>query len=205
MLIPVQGVPTFAVIVPSTNNTETEQTLLFEGRESNDDSYMLYLKEHERIGAFSVNRGVLYAEYKRQLFKWEPGDAAWKDTGLLDTGEQPELDLKMRVQVSRFRRRLSMSANGTASCSNRRMLGNSWRDVTPNLPFHFTCFKEIVFAGPTVYIATDSGVLASRTGEHWRVIADEIVIDKFAVDGTTPQNIQIYGAGDTGGLSLRYS
>ena len=55
-----------------------------------------------------------------------------------------------------------------------------------------------MFAGSTVYIATDSGVLASKTGEHWRVIADEAVIDRFAVDGPTRQNIQIYGAGDTG-------
>ena len=50
-----------------------------------------------------------------------------------------------------------------------------------------------MFAGSTVYIATDNGVLASKTGEHWRVITDEVVIDKFAVDGTA-----IYGAGDTG-------
>ena len=50
-----------------------------------------------------------------------------------------------------------------------------------------------MFAGPTVYIATDSGVLASQTGAHWRVIADEVVIDRFAVDGLT-----VYGAGDKG-------
>ena len=164
-------------------------------------------REREGIGAFAVSGKTLYAEYKRQLFKWQPGDSGWKDTGLLDTGESPEPDLKCGF-------RLAVSGE-TVYVGKRdgRLLqsldaGNSWRDITPNLPSRFTCFKDIVFVGPTVYIATDSGVLASTSvdnwgGEHWRVIADEVVIDRFAVDGTTTppkniQKIQIYGAGDTG-------
>ena len=71
--------------------------------------------------------------------------------------------------------------------------GNSWKDITPNLPLRFTCFKEIIFAGSMVYIATDAGVLASRTGVHWRVFNDDIIIDRFAVDGAT-----VYGASDKG-------
>ena len=39
----------------------------------------------------------------------------------------------------------------------------------------------------------DTGVLVSQTGSHWRVITDEVTIDRFAVDGAT-----FYGAGDTG-------
>ena len=197
VLIPVQGVPAFEGVVPSTNNTETEQSVLSEGRESDNDPYMLYLKEHERIGAFVVSRGVLYAEYKRQLFKWEPGEPEWKDTGLLDTGEQPETDLKCGFRLAVSGETVYVGKRD-GKLFQSQDAGSSWRDITPNLPFHFTCFKEIVFAGSTVYIATDSGILASKTGEHWRVIADEVVIDRFAVDGTTPQNIQIYGAGDTG-------
>ena len=46
--------------------------------------------------------------------------------------------------------------------------GVNWRDVTPNLPLHFTRFKEIVFLNSTVYVATDAGVLVSETGQHWR-------------------------------------
>ena len=75
--------------------------------------------------------------------------------------------------------------------------GNSWKDVTPILPLRFTRFKEIVFAGSTVYVATDEGVLASQNGEHWRVLTDEMgerpVIDRFAVDHT-----HVYSAGDAG-------
>ena len=75
--------------------------------------------------------------------------------------------------------------------------GNSWRDITPNLPLHFTRFKEIAFVGSNVYVATDKGVLRSQTGEHWRVLTDSAgkrtIIDRFAVGGT-----KVYGVGDTG-------
>ena len=120
------------------------------------------------------------------------GDSGWKDTGLVDTSEQPDGDLKFgfklavsgeTVYVGKRSGRLFQSLDG----------GNSWKDLTPNLPLGFTCFKEIVFAGSTVYVATDAGVLASRTGGHWRVLNDEVVIDRFAVDGAT-----VYGAGDKG-------
>ena len=197
-LIPVQGEADVSSVGLLADGEYIEQVHLSESHEGDNNSVeTLRRKEHAGIGAFVVSRGTFYAEYKRQLFKCKPSDAEWKDTGLLDTGEQPEANLKCgfrlavsgeTVYVGKRDGRLFQSQDA----------GSSWRDITPNLPFHFTCFKEIVFAGPTVYIATDSGILASKTGEHWRVITDEAVIDRFAVDGTTPQNIQIYGAGDTG-------
>ena len=90
---------------------------------------------------------------------------------------------------------MSTWENGMVNCFNRLIRGDSWKDITPNLPFRFTRFKEITFAGSTVYVATDKGVLSSQTGEHWRVLTDEmearIVIDRFAVDHTS-----VYGASD---------
>ena len=75
--------------------------------------------------------------------------------------------------------------------------GNSWKDVTSSLPLRFTHFKKIAFAGPTVYVATDKGVLTSRNGEHWHILTDRTdkcpIIDRFAVDGVT-----VYGVGDEG-------
>ncbi|RKU30053.1 hypothetical protein C6499_07505 [Candidatus Poribacteria bacterium] len=192
VLIPVPGVPNFEVDVPSTNNEAVAQSHLSKGREKGGDLYASHRRNHEIIGAFVVSGGTFYTEYQRKLFKWQPGDLNWKDTGLVDTGEQPDGDLKCgfrlavsgkTVYVGKRDGRLFQSLDS----------GNSWKDITPNLPRRFTCFKEIIFAGSTVYIATDAGVLASRTGGHWRVIADKVVIDRFAVDGTT-----IYSAGDTG-------
>ena len=191
-LIPVQGVPVFDVDVSFTNNEEVAQIHVSDGPEKVDDLYASFPKRHERIGAFVVNAKTFYTEYKRRLFKWQPGDLNWEDTGVVDTGEPPDGDLKCGF-------RLAVSGE-TVYVGKRdgRLLqsldaGSSWKDITLNLPRRFTCFKEIVFAGSTVYITTDAGVLASQTGMHWRVIADDVAIDRFAVDGST-----VYGAGDKG-------
>ena len=196
-LAPIKGVPTFEVDAPSikvsTNSEGTGQGHLSHGHGDDDNSVKtLRRREHEEIAAFAVSSETFYAEYKRQLFKWHPGDAAWKDTGLVDTGEpsaeDAEYGFKLAVSgktvyVGKRDGKLFQSLDG----------GNSWKDITPTLPLPFTYFMEILFAGSTVYIATDSGILASQTGAHWRVITDEEVIDRFAVDGPT-----IYGAGDNG-------
>ena len=77
-----------------------------------------------------------------------------------------------------------------ASYSNRLIVETV--GGTLHQTFHFRLpFKEIVFAGPTVYVATDKGVLISQTGTHWRVVTDKIAIDRFAVD-----DIAVYGASD---------
>ncbi len=147
-------------------------------------------------GGFAVNDETFYVEYQRQLFKWKLGDPKWTNTGLIDLGEQPIEDLSQGfrlaasgeiVYVGKRAGQLFQSFDG----------GNSWRDVTSNLPLRFARFNEIIFVGATVYVATNTGVLASQSGEHWRVLTDgigtRVVIDRFAVDHTT-----IYGAGNTG-------
>ena len=196
-LVPIKGVPTFEVDAPSikvsTKSAGTGQAHSSHGHGGDNNSLKtLRRREHEKIGAFAVSGETLYAEYKRQLFKWHPGDSKWRDTGLVDTGEtsaeNAEYGFKLAVSgktvyVGKRDGKLFQSLDG----------GDSWKDITPTLPLSFTDFTEILFAGSTVYIATDSGVLASQTGAHWRVITDEGVIDRFAVDGPT-----IYGAGDTG-------
>ena len=194
----VQEISVFGVDAPSigvseTNSKEATQAHLSDTHEKDDTpAETLRRKEHERIGAFMVSGGTFYAEYKRKLFKWQLGNAEWKDTGLVDTGEpsdeDPKYGFKLAVSgeivyVGKRDGRLFQSLDS----------GDSWKDITPTLPLRFTGFKAIVFAGSTVYVATDNGVLASQTGAHWRVITDDVIIDRLAVNGLT-----VYGAGESG-------
>ena len=190
-LVPIQGTPAFEVNIPFTNSEAAKQVQLSETPDTGGDLSTLHRRGHEIIGAFVASGETFYTEYQRKLFKWNLGDSSWRDTGLVDTNEHPEGDLKCgfrlavsgeTVYVGKRNGRLFQSLDS----------GNSWKDITPNLPLRFTCFKEILFAGSTVYVATDEGVLTSQNGGHWGVIKND-TIDRFAVDGAT-----VYGAGDKG-------
>ena len=186
-LIAVQGVPVFGSKITREDRL-TETTLSSAEKKG-------------KIKAFAISGDVFYAEYNRRLFKWRLGDSTWKDTGLVDLGESSDADLKLAVSgetlyVGKRDGKLLQSLDE----------GSNWRDVTPNLPLHFTSFKEITFVGSTVYVATDAGVLVSETGEHWRVIMDRrgtpIVMNHFAMNYFAVTGPKIYGAGDMGVYGL---
>ena len=178
--IPIQGVPAFEAEADPDNGTSP--------------SYMLQLLRRKRtyIGAFAVSGRTFYAQYKRRLFKWKPGDPEWTDTGLVN------FDFPSVVAVSG---KTIYAGNGNGKLFQSFDRGDSWKDITSTLPIRFARFKEITFVGSTVCIATDKGVLISQTGEQWRVITDKnrmhTVIDRFAADGTT-----LYGVGDGGAYRL---
>ena len=75
--------------------------------------------------------------------------------------------------------------------------GESWRDITSSLPLRFARFKDMVFVGATLYVATDNGVMVSQTGEQWHVLTDGTgerpIINNFAVGGS-----KVYGISDAG-------
>ena len=81
--------------------------------------------------------------------------------------------------------------------------GTTWKDLTSSLPLRFERFNDITFAGSTVYVATDAGVLVSENGEHWRAITDKAgihtLIDRITVDTQT-----IYGASNEGVYRLNH-
>ena len=150
------------------------------------------------FGNFAVSGRTYYIEYDQQLFRWKPGMTEWFNTGLVDAGEsihsiadiedQGSIDFKIAVSgetvyVGKRDGHLFQSFNE----------GDTWNDVTSNLPFSVTQFKSIAFAGSTLYVATDKGVAHSSDGINWRTATDAegtpIVIEKMAVDGTT-----VYGA-----------
>ncbi len=177
MLIPVQGIPTFQV--EETTRLDSERY----------DPY-------PETATVAISRNVFYVEYKRKLFKWRLGDSEWINTGLIDTSEAINEGSHAGFKIAASRENIYVGKRDGRLFQSFDE-GSNWRDVTPNLPLRFTRFKEIVFFGSTVYVATDEGVLVSDTGEHWRVITDKadtrIVINQFAMNGA-----QVYGIGDAG-------
>ena len=151
-------------------------------------------------GAFAVSDDTFYMEYNFKLFRWEPGDTEWQDIGQEETTE-------LTLDIARRELQLAVSGNtvyvgnrdGNLVVSSDR--GDNWLDLTPILPFPVKAFKEIVFAGTTVYVATDAGVAASRDGKHWhwQAVTDSegtnLNMNKLAVDGTT-----LYGVSERTGV-----
>ena len=148
-------------------------------------------------GAFAVSDDTFYMEYNFKLFRWEPGDTEWYDTELEETAEL-DVDVWHKIMEG-FK--LTVSGNTVYVGKRDGHLvvsfdkGNNWIDVTPILPFPVKVFKEIVFAGSTVYVATDAGVATSSDGKRWRAITDtagtHLIMERLAVDGTN-----VYGASE---------
>ena len=75
--------------------------------------------------------------------------------------------------------------------------GDSWNDITPNLPLSAEHFEGIIFVGSTVYIATDKGVFNSKDGVIWSLLTNEagepVIIKSLATVADS-----VYGANDEG-------
>ena len=193
LLMPIQGVPTFDDKAKVTQAGRDSQ----EATETNlSETAVDFFKRRMKTKTLTANRDVFYVEYKSKLFKWRLGDREWTNTGLVDTSETVDEDFHTGfkiavsgeiVYIGKRDVRLFQSLDG----------GSNWRDITSNLPIDFAHFKEMVFSGSTLYVATDKGVLVSETGEYWRVVTDRtdtrIVINQFALDST-----EVYGIADTG-------
>ena len=202
MLVPVQGVPAFdeEKLSPAVLREIGEAEGIYDpdGTEKEDGlARGLRIVENDtQAGAFAISDDTFYVEYRRKLFKWKQGDPEWINTGLIDTGKRVNDGLKNGFKLAASAETIYVGKRDGRLFQSFDS-GDSWRDITSSLPLRFTQFKEIVFAGSTIYVATDKGVLVSRTGAPWRVLTDStggrIVIDKFAVNGTS-----VYAAGNAG-------
>ena len=149
-------------------------------------------------GAFVVSGERFYTEFGRQLFRWKRGESEWFNTGLIDTdqfskdNDDGPKHLKLAVSAETV-----YAGKRDGSLFQSIDGGNTWKDLTANLPLCFARFNDITFAGSTVYVATDVGVLTSEDGERWHTITDTAgtctIINQITMDNTA-----VYGAGDEG-------
>ena len=153
-------------------------------------------KSTPKFRCIAICGEAFYIEYMRGLFKWTPGSTELIDTGLTDIGNGYDRDFKLAsssevAYIGKEDGRLFQSIDG----------GNSWHDITPNIPSRFSDIKDISFVRKTVYVATEMGVFTSQTGEHWHKLTDkngtDTLIDRFATYKTA-----LYGVGNTGVYSL---
>ena len=147
-------------------------------------------------GAFAVSDDTFYMEYNFKLFRWRHGESEWFDTGIEETAELSARTLMEGFKLAVLGDTVYVGKrDGDLVVSFDR--GNNWIELTPILPFSVKVFKEIMFVGSTVYVATDKGVITSSKGNNWRVLTDAagtpLIIGRLAVDGTT-----LYGISKTG-------
>ena len=168
-----------------------------------DHKDLSVIERQPKVGRFAVSGNTFYAEYRRKLLKWTLGSSDTVDTGLTD--------MSLKID-NRYDRGTKLAASATTVYMGKRDAklfqstdsGNSWQDITPNIPYRFTDIKDMLFVDSTVYIATDMGVLTSHTGEHWLMLTDsigtQIIIDMLATNDTN-----LFGAGNMGAYSLEPS
>ena len=207
--VPIQDMPVFDsgelkrklpqnLFVEKLQESYSGATQFFKQLVQEDDRKQGKLIKRGLRGAFAVSVDTFYMEYNYKLFRWKPGDTEWYDTEQEETVEL-SLDIAMRDL------KLAVSGN-TVYVGKRdgRLVvsfdkGNNWIDLTPALPFPVKAFKEIVFAGPTVYVATDAGVAASDNGRHWRPVTDSertnLTMEQLAAEGT-----MLYGITEKTGI-----
>ncbi len=201
LLLGVEGVPGFEEDTLYVERSKKAKAAIEKGVEMNEVAEMLkanydsVLEELRTNGTFTFTDTTVYMEYKRKIFRWRRGETAWHYTGL----EDPEGISPI------FRKGFTLAASGNTVYAGKREgelfvsidRGDTWTDVTENLAFLFGHFKEIHFAGSTVYVSTDMGVMRSLDGEAWEAVPDvdgnRQLMDQIVVDG-----VMVYGVCDSG-------
>ena len=155
------------------------------------------MEERLTNGGFTIADNTVFMEYRRKLLRWHRSERLWFDTGLVDSTE--------RAHGADTSKGFTLSASDNVVYAGKRdgslfqslNSGDSWKEVTADLPFSFAYFRDIVFAGTTVYLITDQGVVNSRDGINWNALTDtegkRIPISRIAVDRSS-----IYGVSTQG-------
>ena len=203
-----------ALTAEAKQNIKVDEPLALEDYEPDKLAAALTKRFHDlggiiaiaRSGTFVVSGANFYVERGEKLFRWKSGTTTWHDTGLISEGKLTRTDPSgENSDAHGFQApsglKLAVSGRSVYVGKGKGHLlqsfdeGDTWKDVTSDLPVSVVRFKTMAFAGSTIYVATDKGVIYSSNGTHWHQTKDvdgtPLVINKFAMDGTT-----VYGITD---------
>ncbi len=173
-----------------------ERFLKLLGQVQGDHQLAYELMLEGLYGNFAVSGETYYMEYNYKLFRWKPGDTRWSDTGVEETCELTNENMARgfklatsgeKVYVGKRDGQLIQSLDG----------GDSWNDVTSNLPQSVEHFNQIVLTDPTVHVATDKGVFNSKDGGVWHAITDKTG-ETVIIKSLATAEDAVYGANDDG-------
>lgn len=155
------------------------------------------MEERLTNGGFTIADNTVFMEYRRKLFKWHRSKRQWFDTGLMDSTARAGGADTSKGFILAASRNVVYAGKRDGSLFQSLNSGDSWEEVTADLPFSFSYFEDIVFGGATVYLITNQGVINSRDGFNWNVLTDtegdRIPITRIAVEGD-----KVYGIGNRG-------
>ena len=155
------------------------------------------MEERLTNGGFTIADNTVFMEYRRKLFKWHRSERQWFDTGLVDSTDRDRGADTSKGFTLAASHNVVYAGKRDGSLFQSLNSGDSWKEVTADLPFSFAYFQDIVFAGTTVYLITDQGVMNSLDGITWNALTDtegnRIPISRIAVEGSS-----IYGVCNQG-------
>ena len=155
------------------------------------------IEEQRTNGGFTIDGETFFVEFRKKLFRWREGEKQWFNTGLIDSTERaPGTDTSKGLTLA-VSQNVVYAGKRDGSLYQSLDNGENWKEVTADLPFAFAYFEEIVFAGSTIYVVTDQGVMNSYDGTNWHTLTDaeghRVHIVQIAVDGD-----KVYGIGNRG-------
>ncbi len=155
------------------------------------------IEERRTNGGFTMTGETVFMEFRHKLFRWRKGETQWFNTGIMDITERaPGADTSKGLTLAASQN-VVYAGKRDGSLFQSLDSGENWKELTANLPFAFAYFEEIVFAGATVYVVTDQGVMNSHDGINWHVLTDTeghpVHIVRIAAEGD-----KVYGISNRG-------
>ena len=153
---------------------------------SDDTSvHRVEIREPVMISNYAVSNSTFYVEFRNQLLRWKPGTSEWHITSLkYEDNDRMVYNPNFELAVSGKTLYVGKQDGQLLQSFDE---GDTWNNVTENLPFSVEIFHDITYLEQNVYVGTDKGVGRSNNGIDWKTVPDiegkPLEVIKFDVDG----------------------